>query len=390
MDKQTIKSMYPILLDYLKNQGAGRTTLYRYKREIMLMLQPSSDISELDRYCRNVEQTDLFFNRDICARFSRIKRIWNFFEIGEFPIIHQNIKEPLSTYYNELIIVCVKKCNEIGLKERTISNYTDVAKSFFRFLTSKQISSLNDVSEPIIIEYFTITRSVHRGRTISCRLRKLFLMCNEVVGIEVANRLASFVPSIPNKTHVYPDLNEKESISIDTVLTDYSNRLTDIERAVGCIAFYMGLRCSDIASLCSKNIDFKHKSIRLTQSKTGIELEIPMPTVCSNAIVNYVKYSRPKTDIPNIFVRSKSLKTLDRRDMYAISVHILHMANISMYNRKMRGLHLFRHHFASTLIHNDVDVSIASALLGHNNSKSTFVYLGTDINKLRTISLPLP
>lgn len=154
--------------------------------------------------------------------------------------------------------------------------------------------------------------------------------------------------------------------------------------------FYTGLRCLDIISLSNENIDFKSKTIKITQQKTNKPLQIPMPTICSNAIVKYVKENRPKsTTCRNIFVHEQTGRPMYRRDLYYISNNILHYADIRIYGRKMRGLHLFRHHFASALISNNTDISVATALLGHRSSESTFVYLGADINKLRTCAFQL-
>lgn len=389
MDIQTIKTRYPLLLEYLKKQEFSLSTLYNYNREFKLMLESENEISELEGYCKHVEKTCSKKRRDFYKRFPYIKRIWHFLITGEFPAFNEKKTQTLPDAFENLLDVCAQESKNCGHKNKTTSDYIDVGRCFLRYLVSKDILDLDKVTEFIVQDFFANENGKKRGRTISGRLRRFFLLCQDTIGIREANVLASFVPSIPQKTKVYPNLEGGEANAIEAVLLNEKSVLTDLERAVGCLAFYMGLRCSEIINLSKSNLDFKNRSIHIIQQKTNVPLKIPMPTVCSNAIVKYVRDSRPKSTVSNIFIRPRTLLQIKKCDLYDISNHILVLAGIPIFDRKMRGLHLFRHYFASSLIRNNADISIASALLGHSSPDSTFVYLGTDINKLRACALPL-
>ena len=47
----------------------------------------------------------------------------------------------------------------------------------------------------------------------------------------------------------------------------------------------------------------KKEIIRLTQVKTGNPLELPLLEDVGEAIINYLKKARPKTDSGHVFVR---------------------------------------------------------------------------------------
>ena len=390
MDIKTLRTKYPLLLRYLQDQGVSKSTLYNYQREIKVMLSPDSDISDMDQYCHRLEKTCKDKGQTLYRRLACIKRIWRYVTEEETPRLKTIPLEVMPKEYTSLLDTCKQKSKALGHKEKTTSDYIYALRSFFVYLYGRQVTHLKDVSETIVQEYFTDGNTAKRSRSISGRLRRVFVMFQDSIGIEVAIRLSSFIPSIPNTTHIYPDLSEEEASSIEKVLTDSNIKMPDVDRAIGSLAFFMGLRSSDIINLRKENIDFKNKTIRLIQQKTDVPLTLPIPTVCSNAIVKYVRDSRPKSPCTAIFVQARTGNTLHKRDLYNISNDILRLAGVSLFNRKMRGLHLYRHHFASSLISHDTDVSIASGLLGHTCPESTFAYLGTDITKLRTCALLLP
>jgi len=390
MDIKTLRTKYPHLLKYLQDQGVNRSTLYNYKREINIMLSPDSDISDMDQYCHRLEKTCNDKGQTFYKRLACIKRIWRYITEGEMPIQKTIPMEIMPKEYVSLLAMCKEKSKALGHKEKTTSDYVYAVRSFFGYLCGRQVFHLEDVSETLAQDYFTNGKTAKRSRTISGRLRRFIIMCQDSIGIETAIRLSSYIPSIPNITHIYPDLSEEEANSIEKALADSNNQMSDIDRAIGCLAFFMGLRSSDIINLRKENIDFKNKTIRFIQQKTNVPLALPMPTVCSNAIVKYVRDSRPKCSGTTIFVQASTGHILHKQDLYDISNDILRFAGVSIVNRKMRGLHLYRHHFASSLISHDTDVSIASGLLGHTCTESTFAYLGTDITKLRTCALLLP
>ena len=58
-----------------------------------------------------------------------------------------------------------------------------------------------------------------------------------------------------------------------------------------------------MANLRFSNIDWEKESIRLTQVKTENPLELPLLEDVGEAIINYLKNARPKTDSDHVFVR---------------------------------------------------------------------------------------
>mgnify|MGYP000004822993 FL=1 len=73
--------------------------------------------------------------------------------------------------------------------------------------------------------------------------------------------------------------------------------------AIILIACRLGLRCTDIKNLCFENFNWTEKKLCFTQSKTGQPMELPLVPDVGWAVIDYLKYGRPKVDSSRIFVR---------------------------------------------------------------------------------------
>lgn len=128
------------------------------------------------------------------------------------------------------------KSKQLGHKEKTTLDYFHAAHHFLLYLQNSQIYSLQDVTEYIIQAYFTDGDVALRSITISGRLKRFLIMCKDVIGTEDVKRLKTFIPDIPRKIYVYPNLSDFESKSIEKMLTLSDDQLTNLEWAIGCLA----------------------------------------------------------------------------------------------------------------------------------------------------------
>jgi site-specific recombinase XerD len=125
-----------------------------------------------------------------------------------------------------------------------------------------------------------------------------------------------------------------------------------------------------------------------TQSKTKAPISLPLTSEIGWAVIDYLKYGRPKVDSPYIFVRHMApfepfaagdhLTQLIKRYM-----EIAHLPTL----RKKRGMHSLRHTMASMLLEKETPLVVISDILGHINTDSTGIYLKIDIQKLKECTL---
>jgi integrase len=150
------------------------------------------------------------------------------------------------------------------------------------------------------------------------------------------------------------------------------------------------MRCTDIKNLKMAHFRWEEKKLIFIQSKTRQPLSLPLTQEVGWAVIDYLKYGRPKIDSPFLFVRHMApfgpfseddhLNQLIKRYM-----DLAHLPTL----KKRRGMHSLRHTMASMLLENDTPLSTISDILGHVDTDSTAVYLKVDIKKLRDCSLGL-
>lgn len=77
--------------------------------------------------------------------------------------------------------------------------------------------------------------------------------------------------------------------------------------AIVCIGLTMGFRAIDIVSLRFENIDWKRRSICLTQKKTGKNIALPMPGENRQHFVqiSFVMADLESADV-HVFIKHKS------------------------------------------------------------------------------------
>lgn len=159
--------------------------------------------------------------------------------------------------------------------------------------------------------------------------------------------------------------------------------------AVLLLAAKLGLRTSDIKNLRHENIDWENHMLRLTQVKTGEPLALPLPHDVGWAIIDYIRYGRPVSDAPEIFLRAVapyvSLQNFDN-----ILVKAMRLAGIPLNRTSHHGLHTLRHSLATTLLEQETPIHVIQEVLGHVNAHTTKRYTSIDIRQLKTCALEVP
>ena len=108
------------------------------------------------------------------------------------------------------------------------------------------------------------------------------------------------------------------------------------------------------------------------------------------AVIDYLRYGRPKVNSPYIFIRHTApflpfseedhLNQLIKQ--YMVEAHLPTL-------KKRRGMHSLRHTAASVMLENDTPLAVISDILGHTDTDSTAVYLKVDLKKLKECPLEI-
>lgn len=155
------------------------------------------------------------------------------------------------------------------------------------------------------------------------------------------------------------------------------------------LLIYYGMRIGDITKLKFKNIDFNKNLISIIQSKTQVNLTLPLIDEVKYALLDYIKNERPN-NIENeyILITTKAPFSNYKNNSCLNSIINLIIKNskIELKDRKM-GSRVFRHSLATNMINDGVELYKISNILGHKDINTVNNYISRDITNLSKITL---
>lgn len=277
---------------------------------------------------------------------------------------------------------------KIGIIPKSIQISRLYLFRFFSFLETKNIHSMDAITVPIVLDFLK-SLSTFEKPTINAIMRavRLYLKyCYENGFIQ-----DNLFPKLPN-----PHYNRNSRLPSTYTAHEVRDTLSAIDTGNPCgirdyaiilLLARLGLRSSDVANLRFSNIDWENDMIRLTQVKTGNPLELPLLSDVGEAIINYLKNARPKSDSDHVFIRIKPPYTEFNPGAVGALVHErLLKAGIHLEGRKS-GSHALRHSLAKRLLEHEIPLPVISEILGHTNTETTMTYLRVDINELKKCAL---
>lgn len=277
---------------------------------------------------------------------------------------------------------------KIGIIPKSIQTSRLYLFRFFFFLETKSIRSINSITVPVVLEFLRSLSSFEKP-TINTTMRavRLYLKyCYENGFIQ-----ANLFPKLPNphynRNSRLPSTYTAQEVHDTLSAIDMGNPCGVRDYAIILLLARLGLRSSDVANLRFSNIDWENDMIRLTQVKTGNPLELPLLSDVGEAIINYLKNARPKSDSDHVFIRIKPPYTEFNPSAVGALVHErLLKAGVHLEGRKS-GSHALRHSLAKRLLEHDIPLPVISEILGHTTTETTMTYLRIDIDELKKCAL---
>lgn len=262
---------------------------------------------------------------------------------------------------------------------------------FLAFLSSHNILTVDKINPQHIFSYIKDIKTVYDA-TIKRNLIVLkgffrYLYEKDILPTNYSHLLPK--NGYKNRSKLPSVFSELEIEQLLQVV-DRGNAIGKRDYAILLLAAKLGLRASDIANLKFCQLLWNRNIIRINQLKTGEPLELPLLAEVGNAIIDYIKYGRPDTDSPNVFIISVSpYAPLLATSIYTIVSKYFTQAKINTHKRK-RGPHALRHSLAGQLLDRKTILPVISEVLGHKNTESTKYYLSIDLRSLRICALEVP
>ncbi|CAL66203.1 tyrosine-type recombinase/integrase [Christiangramia forsetii] len=282
------------------------------------------------------------------------------------------------------------------LKERlTVSTLYGYRKNLFPFLqycNKNSIGSMGDIDQAFILGYLNQLdcrkKTVVQVTILALRSFMKYAYQQKLLAIDYSSKIPRYRAVDQPKL---PSTYSKEEIEKLIVSVDRSNPQGKRNYAIILFAARLGLRASDISRLKFTELHWDTSTIEIKQVKTGKELVLPILPDVGNALIDYLKYGRPKSESPFVFLIAKAPYAQFHTSQVVTHVvqRAYRKAGIDIKGRKF-GPHSLRHSLGFRMLEESTALPIISEVFGHKSTESTRYYLRIDLKSMRQCMLDVP
>lgn len=323
-----------------------------------------------------------FLAHNRCLRFLR-----SYFKTGRASIekYHAPIDSVISDGLMDALMLYDQSEKASGLSDSSLVKNHRPIRYLLEYMTALGYEQLSDIRhgdtvkaiEDMLEKHYDPTSLV----TAISGMRRFYEMFPELrpFRLEIPSRM-------PRKRSIIDVYSEEEQEKISSRLSspDISRR----DAAICLLSFETGLRSVDICNLRTGDVDWKHDTIHIVQSKTQRPLNLPLRTSYGNAMVRYLLEERPSSGEDYFFLSVKAPYVKLETTWHIIKA-VVSAAGVETEGR-LTGTRMFRHNAASSMLRKGVPLPAIAEELGHNSQDSTMVYLSTDQKTMSSLTLPVP
>lgn len=390
------------LFDYLRSRGYTKNSVFEYEshaRWVAKFMQENgydaytqeaymAVIRCIDNGGRYEDLSDYQKRRYHCATV-----LFEFQQTGNYTFRHKKAEEILQGGLKADIEAFMEYKKSLLQSESSQKKYRLDLLRFNIFLDEKGISDVSQITTTVILQYIQERMARFTQGMISHTLTSIrqFLFFLHETGRTEAN-LSLVVPGcgapVPQKV---PSTYSKGEIERLLGAMDRADPRGKRDYAMILIASRLGLRSSDICQLKFSELDWKQNRILLKQKKTGAQIELPLLSDVGEAIIDYLRYGRPQSELPFVF-----LKHVPPYDCVTGAAFInaikagMRRAGIKHEGSHKHGPHALRHSLATILLEQNTPLPVITGILGHKNPETTKIYLSIDLTSLRKCALNVP
>lgn len=385
-NKQFNELIYGVI-EQLEEKHYMESTLIVYKRTYR-RIREYMEKQGIKEYSPRIGQAFLTLQEVQPSTFSAyscaVRRLNDYYVGKEYRCHHDNSSEEICLEYRDLLNNYINACSENGNKSGTIAHKQAACKPFFNFLAKNGYKDISSIDADIIIKALLIF--TNKDRYADIRMLLKYLYEKEYIERDYSEIIPRFKRKAPIPTVYTIDEIKRIENSIDTS-TDTGIRNICIIR----LATRMGLRSGNIAKLKRSEIDFSSGHIKINQEKTGVSLELEMPSEVYESIKLHLEIQKKNhyTDDYVFHSMSAPYGHVTTSIIRHIVNECMKLAEIDIAGRK-HGPHAFRSSLASLMINDNTSYETVRKILGHSDPNVIKHYAKTDIANLRLCAITPP
>ncbi len=267
----------------------------------------------------------------------------------------------------------------------TVRNYTHDLLSFFSYLKSREITSLNEVDKQVLRGYLSqLVKDSFAKISISRKLSAIrsfyrYLLREKLVASSPVAQTSS-----PKLDKRLPDfLTPEETVRL-LEAPDPTTPQGLRDRALMELLYASGLRVSELVSLDLEQTNLNNGEIRVW-GKGVKERVVLMGKPAAMALSAYLSHGRPRllAKKNNAMFVNRDGGRLTERSIQRTLTKYARAAGIS----KRVHPHMLRHTFATHLLDGGADLRVVQELLGHASLTSTQIYTHVTKGQARKVYL---
>jgi site-specific recombinase XerD len=279
--------------------------------------------------------------------------------------------------------------DRLHLRPSTLRLRTTELTVFLDFLHSRKGRTLDQI-QALDLSEFVSSRDHLKPKTVARMVSDLrcFLRFLTLRGI-LQKDLSADLPKIrAPRDATIPSVWDHELIVRLLGAVDRSSAKGQRDYAILLLACRLGLRAGDIRTLKLDHLHWAESIIEITQAKTGTPLRLPLTNEVGEALIDYLKSSRPQTTHREVFLKVvPPFDPFTENNLHHIVTYWRLLAGITFRSSQKRGLHSLRHTLATRLLEKGTPLTTIAEILGHTSLDSTRIYAKADVEALRGVAL---
>ena len=280
--------------------------------------------------------------------------------------------------------------SERGLSSATLINYLPTVRRFLTERFGDETLELDELCQQDVHRFILRhTRRVSRSRVqlMVTALRSFFRFLYQRG--DITSDLASTLPSVANWR--LSQLSKSLLPAQVEGLLASCDRETLIGRrdyAILLLLARLGLRAGEVVALTLEDLDWEAGALTI-HGKGNRHEQLPLPENVGDALVNYLRRSRPLCASRRVFIRRHA-----PHQGFASSVAICDVVRRALartgLNPAFKGAHLLRHSLATRMLARGASLEEIGDILRHCRPETTQIYAKVDLKALRALAPAWP
>lgn len=325
--------------------------------------------------------------------FRAVRMLISYQKCGEFEFRSPSVEYTFEGNMGKLVSAYLDFCRlTLGNARKTLDNKRLYLHDFSKYMDNAGMT-FSDLSINVIEGFFKYKDYTLASRHNCALIIRHFLQHAYDEGKSEKDCSVYVLKDNYRKNRKLPTTYEKWEIRDMINSVERASAIGKRDYLILLLAAEYGWRAKDITQFSFGQIDWDKNVIRFGQHKTGAPVEFPLLSSIGNAIIDYLKYGRPDTNACEVIVSHLSSspgKPLSSPTIHSIVTKYLKRAGIKGWDKKKHGPHAMRHSLATNLLKRNVTLPVISAVMGHQRTETTTMYISVDYDKLKACALPMP